>query len=468
MNNTKNVIKKIKRKHIRKVCAVFMMLVMLVMAGCSKEKKKSAIVPGSSILPAPTKSVTELETKNANEIDLTGVLTYVNTSELKMHFIDIDTGTEYEVAYTGGTDIQNKYEKIIAATGMKLGEIYDVTCNKSGKAVSIHGSSDAWERTGISGLEFDESNRKVMLANSTYVYASYAAVLSNSNKINIAQIVSQDEVTLRGVGDTVYSINVDKGHGYINFKGVDSFVGGYATIGTKQLFEVTSGMLTTTQEGTYTIELQKGSLIGTKTVTVARDESVTVDFSEFVTNAAKVGAVNFSVTPANAVMTIDGVETDYSEPVSLTYGTHRLVLSANNYEKYTETITISQPYETKVIDMTASSSTTATTKAGNSTTKTTASASGNKATTAKDLTDGYTVNITAPEGAALYVDSVYIGLVPCSFDKTYGNKTITLSQSGYSTVSYTIAIANTAGNLTYAFPDMVQGTNNTTTETTSE
>lgn len=166
-------------------------------------------------------------------------------------------------------------------------------------------------------------------------------------------------------------------------------------------------------------------------------------------------------------MTIDGVETDYSEPVSLTYGTHRLVLSANNYEKYTETITISQPYETKVIDMTASSSTTATT-AGSSTTKTTASTSSNKATTAKDLTDGYTVNITAPEGAALYVDSVYIGLVPCSFDKTYGNKTITLSQSGYSTVSYTIAIANTAGNLTYAFPDMVEGTNNTTTETTSE
>lgn len=468
MNNTKNVIKKTKRNYIKKVCAVLMMLVMLVTAGCGKEKKKSAIVPGSSILPAPTKSVTELETKNANEIDLTGVLTYVNTGELKMHFIDIDTGTEYEVAYTGGTDIQNKYDKIIAATGMKLGEIYDVTCNKSGKAVSIHGASDAWERTGISGLEFDESNRKIMLANSTYVYASYAAVLSNSNKINIAQIVSQDEVTLRGVGDTVYSISVDKGHGYINFKGVDSFVGGYVTIGTKQLFEVTSGMLTTTQEGTYTVELQKGNLIGTKTVTVARDESVTVDFSEFVTEAAKVGAVNFSVTPANAVMTIDGVETDYSEPVSLTYGTHRLVLSANNYEKYTETITISQPYETKVIDMTASSSTTATTKSGSSTTKTTASTSSNKATTAKDLTDGYTVNITAPEGAALYVDSVYIGLVPCSFDKTYGNKTITLSQSGYSTVSYTIAIANTAGNLTYAFPDMVEGTNNTTTETTSE
>lgn len=85
-----------------------------------------------------------------------------------------------------------------------------------------------------------------------------------ANKINIAQIVAQDEVTLRGVGDTVYSITVDKGHGYITFQGVDAFIGGYASIGTKQLFEVTSGMLTTTQEGTYTVEAAKGKPDGNK------------------------------------------------------------------------------------------------------------------------------------------------------------------------------------------------------------
>ena len=279
-----------------------------------------------------------------------------------------------------GAALQDKYGKIIAATGTQLGQIYDVTCNKSGKATEIHGSSDAWEKNSLTGVEFDESARRVKQAGSSYVYASYAAVLSNANKINIAQIVAQDEVTLRGVGDTVYSITVDKGHGYITFQGVDAFIGGYASIGTKQLFEVTSGMLTTTQEGTYTVELQKGSLTGTKTVTVARDASVTVDFSEFTTKATQRGAVNFSITPVNAVMTIDGVETDYSQPVSLTYGKHRVVLSANGYEQYVETVAVSQAYQTVVIDMTASSATT--TAAGS--TKTAATAA-NKATTAADL-----------------------------------------------------------------------------------
>lgn len=440
------------KKTIKKIFAV-LLLPALLLSGCGKQNNNKTLIPGSSILPAPTKAVTEIETKKADQIDLTGVLTYVNIDELKMHFVDIDTGTEYEVAYTGGTDIRDKYEKIIAASGMKLGQIYDVTCNKSGKATQVYGSGQAWEKNSLTGLEFDESTRKIKQAGDSFIYASYATVLSNANKINIAQIVSQDEVTLRGVGDTVYSIVVDKGHGYITFKGVDAFVGGYASIGTKQLFEVTNGMLTTTQEGTYTIELQKGSMTGSKTVTVSRDASVTVDFSEFTTKASQQGAVNFSITPDNAVMTIDGVETDYSQPVSLAYGKHRLVLSANGYEQYVETIAVAQPYQTVVIDMTAVS---ATTTAAAATAKATTKAS-EKATTAADLTSGYTVNITAPEGAALYVDSVYIGLIPCSFHKSSGSKTITLSQSGYKTVSYTVAIANAAGNLTYAFPAMEEG-----------
>jgi activator of HSP90 ATPase len=191
-------------------------------------------------------------------------------------------------------------------------------------------------------------------------------------------------------------------------------------------------------------------------VTVTRDESVTVDFSEYTASSAatQMGLVNFSVVPSSAVMTIDGVETDYSQPVTLSYGTHKIVLSAHNYEQYTETITVNQSYATKVIDMVSTSSTTSSSTTTSKTTK----ASSNTATTPADLTDGYTVNITEPEGAALYVDSVYIGIVPCSFDKNSGNKTITLTQSGYDTVSYTIAIANTAGNLTYAFPAMQQTT----------
>ena len=349
----------------------------------------------------------------------------------RMRFVDIKTGTEYEVPYTGSTDIQDAYGKIKAASTMDMGGIYDVYVDKKGKAVKIHGNRD-------------ENSRKLSIGASNMIYESYTVVLSGEERISIAQLVDQDKLVIRGVGEKVYSVNVTAGHGYLKLTGVDALVGGYVSIGNKQLLGVTKDMLVTAPVGTHTVNVRNGNLSASKTVTIAKDETTSVDFSEVQSDPVKMGAVNFSVTPKGAVMSIDGVEVDYSTPVSLSYGTHRVKLVANHYQEYSEIINVNSAYVTKIIDMTSS---------------------GTSTSTAADNTSGYKVSITAPKGAVLYVNSEYIGTVPCSFDKSSGKKTITLSQNGYNTVSYTISIANTAGDLTYAFPEMISGgTQETTTQ----
>lgn len=454
------------KKYFKREIAFLLTIILAVsfsvgFIGCGK-KKEAVITPGSSITPPPSKSVTELSVNNENEITMTGVLTYLNTDDLKMHYVDISSGTEYEVSYTGGTDIQNKYGKIKAAETMEPGEIYDVICDKNGKAKSIYGSKDAWERTGITGLTFDENSRRITLGSKEFIYESYSVVLSEAEKISIAQIVEQDEVTLRGVDNKVYSVNVDNGHGYLSLTGIDSFVGGYLTIGKNQLLGVGKNMLVTVPVGTHTISLQKGNLVGSKTVAISKDEVASLDFSECTTEAVRMGTIQFSVTPANAIMTIDGEKVDFSKPVSLAYGTHRVVLQANYYDTYIGTLVVAGDYTDIVIDMTpTSNSTTKSTSSTNATTKsssqtTTSKTGANTPTTSTDLTAGYSVNVTTPEGATLYVDGVSKGTIPCSFEKSSGTKTITLSKEGYKTVSYTITINNTTGDVSYAFPDMVQ------------
>ncbi len=416
-----------------KIAFLLSLILAVTAAGCGGQRRP-AIRPGSSVTPAPKKEVTEAPTSPSGEISLTGVLTEVNADELQMYFLDVDTGTEYKVAYTGGTDIQNKYGTILAASNLKPGEIYDVTCNKNGSAKTIYGAARAWTRSRITGFEVDEDNKEITAGASTFSYNSSVVVLSNTERLTVAELVKQDEVTLRGIDNTIYAVNVDKGHGYVKFTGIDSFIGGYASLGRSQLLAVTDGMLVTAQEGTFKVELQLDTLRAEKTVTVERDQEVSLDFSEYAAEATKNGAVNFIVTPADAVMAIDGQELDYSEPVPLSYGTHVVTLAASHYENYTEAFVVNKPYQTKVIDMTPKNA--------------------NSATTTKSPVDGYTVQVTEPAGAALYVDSAYVGIVPCSFSKKAGNRTITLTRSGYATVSYTISVANAAGNLTYAFPEM--------------
>lgn len=459
------------KKYTRHIIAVSMVCIMAIsMTACGQ--KESKIVSGSSILPMPTKKAQEVTVPaNYNEVTFTGVLTYISTDEKKMQYVDISSGTEYEVTYTGGTDIQDKYGQILAASGMKTGAIYDVTCNRQSKAEKVYGSKDTWEITGLTDFECDESNKKITVGNQNYKYETYSTVISGTNRIAMAQVVKQDEITIRGKDSVVYSVTVDKGHGYIQFTGIDTFIGGYATIGRSQLLSVTKNMMVTAQEGTYSVELQKDSIVGTKTVTVVRDQQITVDYAEYTSEPVMMGAVNFMITPAEAVMTIDGVEMDYSQPVSLDYGKHTLTLAANHYNPYTETFVVNSEYQTKVIDMVSSgtATTSATTASSNekSTTKA-ANSTSSKTTEASNLTDGYTVSITEPKGASLYVDSAYIGVIPCTFDKKAGNRTITLSQSGYTTVSYSISIANATGNLTYSFPDMVEKEATATSDTTTK
>jgi len=277
------------------------------------------------------------------------------------------------------------------------------------------------------------------IGSTNYKYTSNTVTMSNNNKISPTQIMSQDIVTVRGFGKNVYSVVVDKGHGYVKFSGYSAFIGGYVDIGTKIILRLSENMVVTAPEGEYKIAMQLGSLLGSKTVVIQRDKDITVDFSEYKAEVVKTGAILFSVTPSNAVIYIDGSQVDYSKELQLNYGSHTLVLKANNYTTYNETFIVNSVYEKKVIDMVSTSATTTSTT---------------KASTSADLTSGYVVNVKLPEGAAVYVDSVYIGIAPVSFNKTSGNKVISFTKVGCATKSYTISIANAAGDLNYSFPDM--------------
>ena len=449
---------------------------LLLSSGCSwnNASTESAIVPGNSILVAPTKNISDAATNSSNGINMTGILTSKDTDKSKLQFIDISSGSEYEITYSTGTDFKTAYGNTLLPALMKVGELYDINCSKTGLANTITKNKDAWERTSVTDISLNEDSKTVTVGSSVLKYDSFALIMDDSKRISIAKILSVDELTLRGIGDKLYSVEVTKGHGYLSFTGDDAFVGGYVTVGDKFLYGVTGNMIVTVTEGIYSVEMSNNGQSSTKTVSITKNQQSTLDFSEYTTAAPKKGTVKFSITPSGAVLTIDGVETDYSSPIELSYGSHTIKVDTNYYEEYTETFTVNTSYQTKFIDLEANSSvTTSSSKTTSSTTsssKTTSSTTAAKTTTTvatTDLTAGYTVNVSTPEGAALYVDSVYMGIIPCSFSKSSGNKTVTLTKSGYTTVSYTINIANAAGDLTYAFPDMVASSTSTTTTTSN-
>lgn len=450
---------------------------------CSSQSSSSNIIKGGDILPIASKAVDASEAAvNPDEISITGVLTYIDSAAQKMHYMDIQSGNEYEVSYSGGTDIKSKYDSVITTARLSLGTIYDVTCNRDGWAKSIRESDKAWKISQITGFSADERERTATVSSKTYKYPRSAVVMSGSERIQLSEIMKQDAVTICGIDSTVYSVVVDKGHGYLKLTGVDDFLGGYVDIGTQMVCVVEKDMLLTVPEGEYKVQIQNTnrSLSASKTVKIEKDTDVTLDFSEYRTQAAQNGLVEFSVTPAGAVMYIDGTQVSYDQPVSLEYGRHTVVLRSNNYLAYEEVFFVSQSYEKKIIDMTISKSsqsgqtstkssqtsgssnriTSASTKSGQTATSgrssTKASTSGNGIVngTVKDLTEGYYVTIKGPQGAAVYVNNYYVGIAPVTVDKKAGTMIMTFTMAGKQTKSYSVEIANSTGDVSYEFPEL--------------
>ena len=92
---------------MKRIIAVCMLMVLIVsQTACTFSRNNDrAVIPGSSITPAPG-AAKEINGDGENPT-LTGVLTLRDADTGRMRFVDIKTGTEYEVPYTGSTDIQD-------------------------------------------------------------------------------------------------------------------------------------------------------------------------------------------------------------------------------------------------------------------------------------------------------------------------------------------------------------------------
>ena len=69
-------------------------------------------------------------------------------------------------------------------------------------------------------------------------------------------------------------------------------------------------------------------------------------------------------------------------------------------------------------------------------------------------TSDYRVMIESPEGAEVYIDGSYVGIVPVDFAKREGTHVVTLRKEGCVTRSYTISLDGVLRNETFSFASL--------------
>lgn len=436
---------------------------MLLLAGCS-EKKSSGVISGSNITPMPPKKVEETEAPvvmAGSDSKITAVLLSINAAEGSFSVRELNEGIEHTLNYTGATDVRNAYDEVIILPQIKAGEIVDVEYDaKSLRAYSVLISDEAFKSSNITNFKADYTTETITIGSGKYRYDENLVVISQGGITDVSQVIKKDEVTVWGIDNKIYSVSVDKGHGYVRFTGNNHFIGGTVEIGRSFLYRVSENMMITVPEGEYKITMTNNGLTGSKTISVARDMEAVVDFSEFKPETIKTGSVKFDIAPSGASLYINNKKTDYREAVELDYGRYAIRVEANGYDTYSSTLVVESLYENKVISLSgeteaATQNTSATVTATEAATATENPAGPEPST--ERVTEGKgdgNLIIESPVGAEVYIDAVYYGQTPLTIKKEPGEHIITFHKNGYATKSYAIDVSYEDADQKLSFPEM--------------
>ena len=470
-------------KNIEKVVIPVIIIVIITMLGIyyiAKEYEKQQAQKRAE-------EIKQTVDENKDESIDTEDLVYESTAMLvgkdeetgKLKFISVDQDKLFELEVTGKTPILGKHGNNLTLSQIPLGEILDVSYSIHSKDVrGLQISDEAWTFTDVTKFDINEEEGRMDVAGSTYKLPKTAIVSYGDELATFMDVTNVDTLTVKGYGRKVCSVIVERGHGYVRLMNDSYFEGGWIEVGQDIIKKVTEEMLIPVPEGSYHVRLTNRGYAAEEDVEIVRDEETVIDLSEVDVKEVAIGHVEFDIVPDYAQLFIDGVMTDFEERVPLEYGIHHVHVELAGYKSIDSNIRISDKYAN--IDMVLEEDTeeeetgttvkknnanaapanlldTSSTSSGSTSgTGQAVSTSSTASTTAPVISNTRKVYVESPEGAEVFMDGMYVGIVPISFIKpAAGSHTITLSKNGYKTKSYTISVGSDDNDMTLSFSEMI-------------
>lgn len=481
------------RRRNRRIYSIIFLLGLLCLTACGKQEMEEEKDTG--FVPAVTGVFDSADTAVVAEIDM---------DEKTISLKNMDKKRQYTLSYDGTTFFYDKYGKVISITQLQKGEIVDVTFFREKKRLNtLQISGEAWTHKYIDEYKLDEEKFQAEIGSAIYAYSEDTVVISDGKQGDLIDINPVDVLTFRGMGSDVYSIVVERGHGYVRLKNEEYFYGGWIEIGNKTIQKVSDGMMLTVPEGSHQVIISNKGTSGVKQIEVRKDMELELDVGDLKGEEPKYGTVLFTITPEDAALYLDGEKTDYSLPVRLEVGIHQMIVMADGYDTVSQYLKVGEASAGIEVEMKAKedvssndvsgndilsdneildevnrilnekgySGITADELAGNyngtgqsgTAGNGTDNSAGTNNTTGNGQTNtpvtstlSYYVTIEAPIGVEIYLDGNYIGITPCSFKKDTGSHTLTLRKTGYVAKSYTIQVDEEQKNVSYSFLDLVK------------
>ncbi|MDF2540930.1 MAG: hypothetical protein K0S47_648 [Herbinix sp.] len=448
----------------------FISVIMLsMMLGASGEHSKS------QGLPKKTERGDDIQAFSYHSYDseMLAVVKDVDIDAMEVSLLDTETKEIRLLSYTGGSNVTDKYGKVITVNQIPIGTIVSVGYqNENNKLITMSISKDAWEYVGVTNLSINRTDKVMKVASNKYKYNDDIVIIDGDTLIPVDQLAEQDVLTLWGVDEMVWSVTVTKGHGVVKLKDYEAFIGANITVGYESMQQITDDLGITVREGSFNLTVENGDFSATKIVDVIRNEETYVSLDDIGPLAEKMGRIRFEITPFGADLLIDGQPVSYSDAIELTYGEHKVEASLGGYTTYKGTLIVDQAGKTIRIDLpVAGKKEEASAVVTDGTNPDVQNGNDPESPTTEDPTDvnnsewdsdeyitdaKHSIYVQNPVEASVYLNGEYIGASPIKFKKVIGTHVLTFIKEGYETKSYTVEVPNDGLDTYFSLPDMVE------------
>ena len=334
------------KKQIQKIIQ-YMICVVFLLSGCGKE----TVDDGMTYFHHSIADQTEADTQETQQQEVY-LITGIDQTEESLRLYRYADGMEYRFYYGTGTQFFDKYGNRSTMAAFPLGSLVTIgEQTLDGTLSEVQLSDEAWVYEDITRFSVNEEKNMLMIADRKYRYKDNTYVFSGDEKVDMTGIRQGDTLTVVGIDKQILSVNITTAQGTLALKNTSLFEGSFLQLGKKIFTEITPDLTLQVPEGKYTLTVANNGWGGSKKIKIKRGKTTTVDLNELKGEGPQYGKIKFSIDVEDALLLVDGKQTETGKTLKLTYGSHDVTVYADGYDVWKRNLYVNSPEATIIIKL---------------------------------------------------------------------------------------------------------------------
>lgn len=404
---------------------LFIIITVVIVSLSGREPVDDNIV---SLETDETDQEVDSEEEDTGPIDfarIKAVVSAIDNNNGLVSVINIESYDKIVITVPSSLSIQDAYGDTTVLASVQVGQLVEIKYDKSNdKAHEFKISNLGWEKESKNNRQIDLENKTIKLFNDTYSYTDDVIVDLGDGGVLVSDIQATDELLVRGYQKTIWYVGLVSKQGYLAVENETAYINQILEVDGVP-YTIYADMVLTLSTGSHTVIIDiDGMNPISKSIEIEAETETVLDFAEILNMT---GQVQFTIVQDETTLYIDNQRYDtWSEPISLSYGEHNILVEKEGYLPWTTVLFVSQSYDEFTIDL--------------------------------DV-QPLMIKVDEPIETELYIDDILIGEIPLQAPISGGAHVIRLEKAGYYPRTQNIVVDIESGVYEINFPELIEDPN---------